>query len=148
MPARRSAPRSAPGMATLCCSCLRAGKQSEHLLENSEGWLWFIVAILLRVINGKEHSDWPSASDSVGFTPRVQDSCLLLCGVFSVADLERGRNCGKMCALGLSKSSAAEFSFDSFGKSRTHGVIKNLLNESSNRVHCSLSFSLFSRFPP
>lgn len=66
----------------------------------------------------------------------------------SVVDLERGWNDRQMCALGHSKASAAEFSFDSFGKSRTHGVIKNLLNESSNSVHCFLSFNLFSHVSP
>lgn len=67
----------------------------------------------------------------------------------SVVDLERGRNYGQTCALGHSKASFAEFSFDSFGKSRTHGAIKNLLNELSNSVHCSSSlFQLIFTFSP
>lgn len=64
----------------------------------------------------------------------------------SVIDLERGRNCGQTCALGHSKASFAEFSFDSFGKSSTHGGIKNLLNELSNSAHCSFSLSLSTYF--
>lgn len=113
VPVRSSEPRSAPGWLVSVPARISAPRSAPgpSLSENSEGWLWFIVAILLRVINGKEHSDWPSASDRVGFTPRVQDSCLLLCGGVSVVDLERGRNCGKMCALGHSKALAAEFFF-------------------------------------